>query len=94
MSDEVLPIPEPIEKITQELINDIHPDWDTRTWKFRCSSCKKVMEGSIERLRELIKFYRPDEYVEIRSQFHIPFIDATVTLWKRSKPRQPKVFIR
>lgn len=94
------PFEQPYDKVSEELLElaEVQPDWEARAYKFRCVSCKRVMQGTMAQLKALCVMYRPDETLSIRTQktFRVPFLNTKITLtfWKVGPKQQPRKFIR
>jgi len=82
---------EPLDFLAAEFLEkaDTQYEFDINAWKFRCAACSRVMRGSLAQVRNLIKLYRQKVTLETWTQKHftLPFIDVTITLWKKDKPR-------
>lgn len=92
-----------VDRVSQELLkvytSATNYDFDTETFKIRCSNCQEIVETTLKKILDVIKQQRESVLLTIRSQYHfsVPWIgtDFTVTLWKRSlELTQPKNFLR
>lgn len=72
--------------VTQDMIADVHPEFDSHKIKIRCVNCHQAVETILGKLR--MKFPRGMDWLTIRSQrhFRIPFFgfEFTLTTWERT----------
>lgn len=88
------------------VLNKIHPDdlkdcsldsfrydFDKNEMRVLCSSCARIIKFF---RGDLLKLFRKEVCLEMTRQYHLklPWRDITITIWSKSKPVLPRVFIR
>ena len=77
---------------------NIDPNFDTRTLTFRCASCQKLVLTTLNKIKQLLSFYRPHAFLKVKKQKHfkVPFLkkEFTITVWDSETPKQSPIFFR